>query len=551
MRNRVTFIALLLALVLVFQCVCFTNAEEDKEPITFTAFSTYASGPEWGSDPVSAAITARTGVSLDILYNVSDNAEQMIGMYIAGNDLPDLFLSLDNTHLSQLIAADAVIDLSDYMEEGGENIKAVMGEDYNAMRSEVDGKLYGFNRQYGLEASVPNYTFNVNYALLKEFDFPVITTIEELNDYVEQYIELYPEYNGLKTVGYMTMGAGWTFNIGFNNAALAAAGFKDNGNYYIDDETLEATIGIRTPQAKQYFKWLNELNRKGLFAIDSFTFDQGAFTNAATQGNVLVCMNPEWVMSGVNSALREAGLNDRQFAQLPIYVNEEIAANSKLNESDSIGSWKSVISKSCKDPDRAFEFFDTMWSYEMQILCNWGVEGVHYDVDENGVRTLKPEVIEAHNTSSTFTQDTGIGQYTYWSCGDLAKDDTNQYIIPFTTKDAFWDNYDEETREVLRAYNPEAMTWIDLFPAPSISYYGLAWKLTLPDDSEGAVAETIVNDELRSRYVYNLVTAEDEDAYEAIWDEFVGKCLEAGIEKREEELSTLLKARVELWYGKD
>lgn len=548
--NHRNMLALLVALAMMLASFA-GYAEAEKEPITFRAFSTYSGTTQWGDDPISKEITRRTGVSLDIVYNVSDNAESMIGMMIAGGDLPDLFLSLDNTHLSQLIAADAVMDLSDYMVDGGANIKAVMGEDYNAMRSETDGKLYGFNRQYGLEPSSPNYTFNVSYALLKEFDYPEITTIDELADYVREYIELYPEYNGLDTIGFMTMGAGWTFNIGFNNAALAAAGFKDNGNYYVDDETLDVTIGIRTPEAKNYFKWLNTLAQESLFAIDSFTFDQGTFTTAASQGNVLVCMNPEWVMSGVNSALRQAGMSDRQFAMMPIYVSEEAAANSKLNETDSIGSWKSVISTSCSDPDRAFEFFDTMWSYEMQVLCNWGVEGMHYDIDENGKRVMKPEVVDAYLNNPDFTAETGIGQYTYWSCGDLAKDDTDQYILPFTTKEAIWENYDAETKEVLRAYNPEALTWIDIFPEPNISYYGLAWKLVLSDSSAGALAETKVNDELRSRYVYDLVTAESEDAYEAIWEEFVSACVEAGIEEREQEISDLLKARVKIWYGEE
>ncbi len=548
MKLRILSLILALALVLGGTSVF---AEDEKEPITFTAFSTYNSTTKWGDDPISKAITERTGVTLDILYNADDNAEQMIGMMIAGGTLPDLLLSLDNTHLSPLIQANAIVELSEYMENGGENIKAVMGNDYNGMRAEADGGLYGFNRQYGETASSPNYTFNVSYALLKEFDYPEIVTIDELADYVREYIAMYPEYNGLANIGFLTMGASWTFNIGFNNAALAAAGFKDNGNYYVDDETLDVTIGIRTPEAKQYFKWLNGLANEGLFSLDSFTYDQGLFTSAASQGNVLVCMNPEWVMSGVNSALREAGLNDRQFAALPIYVNEEAAANSKLNESDSFGSWKSVITKNCKDVERAFEFFDTMWSYEMQVLCNWGIEGVHYDIDENGKRVMKPEVLDAYRNSTTFTDDTGIGLYSYWSCGALATDDTDQYILPFSTKEALWDGYDDATHEVLRAYDSEALTWIDLFPAPSVSYYGLAWKLTLSDGTDGALAETKVNDELRSKYVYELVTAADEDAYEAVWAEFEEACINAGIELREEEISELLKKRVELWYGKE
>lgn len=544
-------LSLLLACILLLPLASLSAlAEATPEPITFTAFSTFSSnyGP-WGEDPISQEITRRTGVTLEIEYNVGDSFVEKMGMMLAAGDYPDLFLSVDNTHISTMVQADALLDLSEFLENGGDNIKAVMGEQIGAMRSEADGKLYGFNRDYGAIPAEPLVAFQVSYALLEEFDYPQIDTLDQLADYVRQYIEKYPEYNGLKTIGFMTVGAGWTFNIGFNNSALVAAGFQDDGNYYINPETKEAMIGIRTPQAKEYFKWLNGVAQEGLFSLDSFSLDNAALETELSKGNVLVAIAPQWMMNGAENNLRNVSQTpERAYAKLPIYISEDAKANSHVSYYDPFGSWKTVITDNCSDPQRAFDFFDTMWSEEMQILAYWGIEGQHYDIVD-GQRVLKPEIIEQQRTDPDFVKNTGLGMYNYWTQGDLVKDSTGQYIRPFTNPEYVAANYDDATKNVISQYDPDALVWMDLFPEPQVSSYGFAWKMILPADSDGALAETKVNDELRAKYVYDMVMATSDEEYDAIWDTFVQKCLEAGIELREAEVTEALETRIGLWYG--
>jgi hypothetical protein len=73
--------------------------------------------------------------------------------------------------------------------------------------------------------------------------------------------------------------------------------------------------------------------------------------------------------------------------------------------------------------------------------------------------------------------------------------------------------------------------------------------MILPGDSDGALAETRVNDEIRAQSVYNMVTATSDEAFEQVWEDFVQKCIDAGIEKREAEVTEALKTRMQLWYG--
>ncbi|NLG24771.1 MAG: hypothetical protein GX558_05405, partial [Clostridiales bacterium] len=403
---------------------------------------------------------------------------------------------------------------------------------------------------FGGIPSSPLVAFQVNYALLKEFGYPQIDTLDQLADYVRQYLEKYPETNGVKNIGFLTMGAGWTFNIGFNNSALVAAGFQDDGNYYINPETMEATIGIRTPQAKAYFKWLNAMQKEGLFSLDSFSLDNNTLATEVAKGNVLVAIAPQWVLGAAEDTLRKVNNTpDRCYAKLPIYIDEAAKANSHLSYYDPVGSWKSVITDNCADPQRAFDFYDQMWSEEMQVLCNWGIAGDDYTVDGGGARALTQATLDQYKSDPDFGINTGIGIYTYWSCGEQYKDSTGQYILPFSSPEFTAANYTAEDKEVIAAYNPDAATWTGLFPEPQQSKYGFAWKLILPADTDGALAETKVNDELRAKYVYDMVVAQTDEEFERLWETFDSKCVEAGIEKREAEVTEALKTRMELWYS--
>ena len=68
---------------------------------------------------------------------------------------------------------------------------------------------------------------------------------------------------------------------------------------------------------------------------------------------------------------------------------------------------------------------------EAQILNNWGIEGEHYQLDEDGNRYLTEEQREERRSDSTFGERTGINVFTAYGphYGDGVLDSTGQ---PFT-----------------------------------------------------------------------------------------------------------------------
>jgi|GEM_PF-2750401 len=526
-----------------------TEEQAEEGNIVFTAITTYTiGGTEWGQDPVSRKITEETGVELELEYTTGDFNEKL-GALLAAGDYPEIILSVDNYQLADLIDAGALLPFNDYLDNGGgENIKAVFGDKLGAMRHPDDGNYYGFNKEFGKIPETPDCYVQVMYPVLEEFGYPEIKDLYELGDYLEQYIEKYQTYNDLPLIGIMSPAGGDSLRHGINNTALRTAGFQDDGEFYIDPETYEATYGVTHEATKEYLKWVNDMYHRGLFTMDSFNLDHNMVEQEVLKGNVLCITSPVWAVDDTERTIRSVnGTPERTYAKIPIYISEEAKTNSQVTNYDSLGTWKSVITSNCHNPEAAFEFFDTMWSEEMQILANWGIEGQQYTEDENGVRTLTDEAINAYRNDANFRTESGASLYNYWSVGTLVKDSTGQYVNPFLTPETIAESYTDEDREVIAAYDEDAMVWKDLWPEAKLSYWGFAWKLILPR-GDGKKAQTKVKEEIAPMYMLKMVQAETDDEFNALWDEFIDKCEKAGIRQREDEVTAAIKQRIADWY---
>lgn len=518
------------------------------EPITFTAYSADSSVKvKWGEDPISQEITKETGVSMDIEYDAGGDASQKIGIMMASDSLPDIILSIQNSDVAKLIDGGQLVALDDYITKEGVNVKKVFGDKIDRMKYEKDGKIYGFNREWDSQPLNSPVQINVQIAVLKEAGYPKITTLDDLYNLIKDYKAKHPQINGQDTIGVESWGDSYGWSTTINNAALRTAGSQDNGDYIVDPNTYQAKLGITTDAAKTYFKWLNKLYNDGLYDPESLIQKRDMFAAKVSSGRVLVTTDAYWDLGSCEAALRQAGMPERCYAKIPLYSSEDAAANSHINDYDPSGSWKTVIAKSCKDPERAFIFFDTMWSTDMQVLCNWGIKDVNYTVDASGNRVMKDEFVQMYANDKDFRSKTGLTLYPYWSVGYGVKDSTGNYIVPWNTPEMISAQYTDQDKECLHAYKPDAVTWTDLCPTPEASPYGFEWTLTLPSDTEGAIAEQKIDNEIRIKAVPQIVMSKTDADFEANWNSFLKQCSDAGIAKREEEIDNAIKARMQLW----
>src|SRR5690606_37565790 len=111
------------------------------------------------------------------------------------------------------------------------------------------------------------------------------------------------------------------------------------------------------------------------------------------------------------------------------------------------------------------QFIDYLFSDEGQILTNWGIEGVHYEVVD-GVRQVTESWLEKKASDADALYKEGFMTESaakgYWfSVGHGAKLSDGDYATPMT-KDLVRREYTETTKKALDAYGIE--TWADLLP---------------------------------------------------------------------------------------
>jgi putative aldouronate transport system substrate-binding protein len=210
------------------------------------------------------------------------------------------------------------------------------------------------------------------------------------------------------------------------------------------------------------------------------------------------------------------------------------------------GGWGIAISSTCKDPERAFDFIDWICSEDAQILVNWGLEGVNYNV-VNGKRVVPPAEQALKDTDVDYGKKTGVGRWAYPfpQLGQGFIDSTGNYITT-ASPETLKQNYLPIEKETLAAYGVDM--WTDLYPsseALGVSKHGQAWQYTLPPDLNAKISEA---DDYSKVTISNLVLGRPAD-FDAGWAKFMQGLKDIGIEDANKALTVLVKDKIKLWSG--
>ena len=526
------------------------KTQGENDPITFTVYiADPNSNAENFESPVAQKIKEATGVTLDVEYLVGDN-KQKVALMATSGQYPDIVFAKGESNI--LIEAGAFIDLTDLIEKYGPNLKKLYGEYMPRLRYSLeDPSIYTLG-SYGVreERFEPSAGFQLQHAVVKELGYPEIKTVKDYENAIKQYMEKHPTIDGQPTIGVSLLADGWRTLITVTNPAAAATGQNgDDGEWFVDQETLKPVIHNTRPEEKEYYRWLNHMYNIGLLDPDSFTQKYDAYEAKIASGRVLGLIDAPWQYGNAQTTLRRDGKEERMYGIYPVTLSEEFENKDFMSGGYSAG-WGVGITTSCKDPVRAIKFLDWLASDEAQILNNWGIEGVHYTVDENGKRVIPEEEWEKRRSDPEYGKKTGIGVYTYPfpQRGTGEKDPTGQYYVP-TTPEQIKANYTDIEREVLSAYGVEM--WKDLFKPASefpIKPYGVAWQISIPQSSNINQIMQRLQD-ITFKRIPAMIMAKPSE-FDRLWDEYQKEMEEAGVHEAEKEFEQLLKDKVKLWNQK-
>ena len=515
------------------------TTQESLEPVTFTFYSADGLEDTW-TDPVAQMITEKTGVTLKMDYPADSN-DNRIELMVATGEYPDFVFAKGS--VSTLIRNDALIDMSDLIDEYGPNIKKLYGDEYENLRySSEDPSIYQLCSDKVQEETLETSgTAQLQWAVLQENQYRVPYTLEEYTQMIRDYMEKYPMINGKPAIGISIVCSDWHWYTMLSNPSGYMNGSADNGQWIVDDEKQEVYYKHAADGQKEYYKWLNEMYNEGILDPEFATQTHEDFVLKVAGGRVLGLLDEEWDYTGAEISLRADGQEEHTYAGLPVTIDRSVKCPSLKQQNLAVG-WGIGITKSCKDPVRAVRFLDWLCSDEAQILLNWGIEGVDYYYDENGKRCITEEDLEASRKDTNYSERTGVGfrVYPYPSYGNQSVDSTgNSYSK--SSREMVKEGYDEMEKEALKAWNVDMLT--DIFPQKeefSKDAYSPLWALTLPDELEKML---VALDNVSWKGLIECVVSPADD-FDAKWDELQQNLKDAGLEKADREMTALLRDEI-------
>jgi putative aldouronate transport system substrate-binding protein len=512
-------------------------------PITFSFFNADATEDMLFNDPVAREITRRTGVTLRIDRPVGGD-QQRIPIMIASGDLPDLIFAKGD--LSMLIEAGLIVPLDDLIERRGQNIKKLYGDMLGRLRNTTeDPRIYNVGT-YAVHNGMwtTDGTMQIQHAVLKELGYPTLRTLTDFENAIRTYMQRHPTINGRRTIGLSLLIDTWQWYISLSNPSGFLLGYPDDGQWIVDQNTLEAYYKFLHPQAREYYRWLNRMNAEGILDPETFTQTEDEWRAKIASGRMIATSYPWWGYGEARQSLINDGMPERTFAYLNITLNESIQS-AVLKDPGFSGGWGVAITTNNRDPERAFEFLDWMASEEAQILINWGIEGVNYNVVD-GKRVVPEAERLASISDPNYGRRTGVGiyQHPFPMYGRGFIDSTGNWITR-DSPETIRQNYLDVEVETLAAYG--ATMWTDLFPSTEslgVTRHGQAWQYTLPPDLNARVAEA---DNYVKTALANMVLDRNLNNFDASWDRMIRDLRRMGIEDANRALTQLVKDKVELW----
>jgi putative aldouronate transport system substrate-binding protein len=494
---------------------------EERTEATFTMYTDHAT-PDYLKEetPIGKQILANTKVTLEIEYLV-DDADTKEGILLASGDLPDI---VSSRTCNKFIEAGVVVPLDEYIEKYGEDLKRVYGEDLEYLRA-ADGHIYNISNSRSLApwSKQPGKAMYIQQAVLKEFGYPEITTLDQYFDIIKKYQDKYPEIDGQKTIGFTMLADDWRFGMGVLGPIKFLFGYGDDGGVFVDqvDGKYKSRIIDNSPEAKAYFSKVNQLYLDGYFDESSFTSNYDQYVEKIAQGRVLGMHDQYWEIESVNAALLASDHPERAYVGLPIVMEEGITEH--YNNPIPIEADKGImISTSCKDPERAFQFLNDLCKEENQKLNFWGEEGVEYTKEADGSFTFTDDQLKLWQDDA-YLRQRGIKSFDYPFpvISNLQTYTDGNCGRPNGIPEFMKASYTELDKEVCAAYGWETLqSGFTYDPTPA---YGQAWSMdpAVNGNDDAAYAKQMIDD-LDRTYIPKLIFAKAGE-FESIWNEFTGK----------------------------
>ena len=521
-------------------------AEQKLEPITFTMFVAGPGEAPPKDNKIVKKLQEITGVTIDFEFLVGD-MEQKVGIMIASGDYPDLIGA--GQARGRFLNANSFAAVDDYL-PNYPNLWKHYEPYLDTLRSvSADNKIYILDiwgRQYRLEDGQDDFyegdyngpAFWTQKDVLAWDGYSYPKTLDAYFDLLERYFKAHPTIDGQPTLGFEVHSQDWR-SFCLKNAPQHLIGGRNEGDVVVHPDTLKVEIYQNKWYAKEYYKKLNEVFKKGLIHPETFSRNYDNYLSVISTGRVLGMFDQQWNFQDGESVLVSEGKIERTYVPLGISLDGSDVPYNRVRSEGIIGGNGMGISVKCKDIERALQFMDTLLEEDVHRLMYWGIEGEDYYVDENGRYRRTPEQKANFDNPDWRLANSGAvigdqfpkleGRYSNGnSCGAGTQPEErleNQFP------------YDKEFYSKYGFYSKS-----DFLPLMDHPGYPEVWSIfsTMEEDN---IAKPIFDEitDLQNRYLPGVIMS---DNFDAAWDEYVARYENVNYKALEEEIERQIQARL-------
>lgn len=522
MKKRLFLLGFIILLI-VFGALYVAGQKEtvkEKEIKEFTAFFDTPNEIVRSEDnEIKELIAQKLGAKCQEIWLVGQTADEAIASYIASGEYPD-FISGD----VNLYEAGALVPIDEYWDDYP-NIKNYMSaKEWDRYRRE-DGHIYwipqfGIVKRESAEVIHEGEAFWIQTRVLKWAGYPEIRTVEQYFALIEDYMIANPlAEDGQENIPFMILCDDWRYFC-LENPPQFLAGYPNDGSCMVDTETLTVLDYSSSETAKEYFKLLNTQYHKGLIATESFTQSYREYLDRLLTGRVLGMVDQWWQFAyDVNATMEKMTDLGCGYVPLPITMSESIENQWHVKRGNELSVASGVsVTIGCDDVEGAMAFLNGLLEDEIIKLRYWGIEGVDYEIDENGVyyRTPKQRVL-SRDVDYDSTHYCMYEQFPRFE--GMLEDGINAFSPEYQPRE-FMESLPQDVKECFEAYGCES--YVDMLgtneqPGPWYPMYSYSDTLTSSQPA-GRVWKEMTD--VKKTYLPQVIMTDD---FETMWQTYMDK----------------------------
>lgn len=520
MTRKKLIAAMMLAAMSVSAAAGTASAEGDI--IDFTFFGAMPGSEKNSDNEIKEIIAEKIGARCEETWLTGQTAAEAIGTIIASGEYPDFIDGVDS--MMQLYDAGALVAWDDYLDKYPNLKEMYTDEEWESFRQD-DGHIYWanvFQNSYGEDKTTTHNdeAFWVQAKVLEWAGYPEINTLDQYFDLLISYADANPTLeDGTAVIPYTALCEDWRYFC-IENAPQFLDGYPNDGSVIVDKENLQVVDYNTTETAVKYFKKLNEVYNAGYMDKEFGTQTYDEYIAKLSTGAVLGMCDQWWDFAyTVNDVFKQTGLDVAGCNYVPLGLTIEEGMDNRWHTyGDTMNNSSGIaVTVSCEDPDAAFKFLNDLLDQEIHDLRFWGIEGVDYLVDEDGLYYRTDEMrMQCADTSYKASHMCDYSYFPQWL--GTSRDGINA-MQPTQQTSEFFDGLAEPLVNCFVAYGagnyPDMIGSVVEENAPWFPMY--SYSNTLTTDTEGGVAWTKMG-EVKHEWLPKVVMAED---FDATWAEYM------------------------------